>query len=259
MITFGELLKKYKIRDRYSYQKLADLIGVGKQTIVNWVYDISKPSKEKYVLKLAIIFELSEDEINEFLITAGHPMLDILWKQVKMSPSNQQDAELIDLLKNCKQGTTNFPPDESHKERIQRCKTNLLKGQETNFSARTLGDLAIQHHKREAIAALWEAICETKYLAIIIDPCAYTVGRIVWQTQDSVLEDIGFNIFNKSTMTKFELILDKFAYIVGEVFLKTGKGKTRQRAWNFINNQISSPDPSIATKYRYTKNRVEKI
>jgi hypothetical protein len=139
---------------------------------------------------------------------------------------------------------------------IPQCKANLIDGTDADISARTLGDIAIERKDRKALLALWEAICETNHLAAIIDPCAYTVGRIVWETLDPTLEDIGFDIFSKSIGTRSELIVDKFAYIVGEVVLRTRKDKTRQRARKFVNDHALSTDPLVRVRYVYTKDRI---
>lgn len=139
---------------------------------------------------------------------------------------------------------------------VAQCKANLIGGQAADLSARTLGDLAIAHKDKEAVLALWQAILDTNHLASIIDPCAYTVGRIVWEGADATLEDVAFDIFRQSTGTKTDLIVDKFAYVLGDVFLKAGRAATRQRARAFIDQHAASPDPMVRRRYSYTKNRI---
>lgn len=139
---------------------------------------------------------------------------------------------------------------------IPQCKANLINGTDADISARTLGDIAIEHEDREALLTLWEAICETKHLRAIIDPCAYTVGRIVRETLDPTLEDIGFDIFNRSVATGSEPIVDKFAYTVGEVALRARKGETKQRARKFVRDHASSTDPLVRRCYVYTEHRI---
>ena len=123
-------------------------------------------------------------------------------------------------------------------------------------SAKQLGDIAITYNDKEAVRALWRAICQTDKLTVIIDHCAYTIGRIMRETSDQTLEDVGFDILNQSIETNSELIVDKFAYTIGEVILKTRKDQTKQRAWQFVNDQIISTNPLVREKYTYTKNRI---
>jgi formylglycine-generating enzyme required for sulfatase activity len=104
-MSFGELLKKYKDRDRYTYQQLADLLNVGRQTVVHWCYDNAKPRDEKNILKLAKIFNLSVNETNKLLLAAGHRTLENLRQQAEMLPANQGD-ELLHLLQFWEQEVT---------------------------------------------------------------------------------------------------------------------------------------------------------
>jgi hypothetical protein len=139
---------------------------------------------------------------------------------------------------------------------IQQYKTNLINARDADRSAKTLGDIAIRDNDHQALLALWESISQTRHLAAIVDPCAYTVGRVVWGTQDATLEDIGFDLFSKSVASRSDLIVDKFAYIVGEVVLRTNKAHTRQRARRFIDDHATSSNAMVRMRYTYTKNRV---
>lgn len=139
---------------------------------------------------------------------------------------------------------------------IQQCKTNLLKGKDADTSARRLGDIAIEHRDQAALLALWEAICETSDLRTIIDPCAYTVGRIVRESADAALEDIGFGIFSNSVTSESELIVDKSAYTVGEVTLRATRARTRQRSRDFVRVHASDTDPLVRRCYTYTERRI---
>jgi hypothetical protein len=139
---------------------------------------------------------------------------------------------------------------------VQQCKANLLNGKDADTSARTLGDIAIKRKDQAALRALWEVICETSDLRAIIDPCAYTVGRVVRESPDSTLEDIGFDIFNNSVLARSEPIVDKFAYTVGEVALRATRSKTRQRAREFVRTHTSAADPLVRRCYVYTEHRI---
>ena len=139
---------------------------------------------------------------------------------------------------------------------IRQCKTNLLKGKDADTSARRLGDIAIEHRDQAALLALWEAICETSDLRTIIDPCAYTVGRVVRESSDDTLEDISFGIFSNSVVSGSELIVDKFAYTIGEVALRAARSKTRQRSKEFIRVHASDTNPLVHRCYAYTQHRI---
>lgn len=149
---------------------------------------------------------------------------------------------------------------------IHQCEVDLIDlmdFRDADALAKRLGDIAIMHGDEDAILALWKviskAIHEPRKLSAIIDPCAYSIGRIVWETSDPVVEDIGFDIFNKSIDTGSELIVDKIAFIIGEVILRTKKDGTRHRADQFVDMCASSDDPLIREKFSYTKNRITRL
>ena len=139
---------------------------------------------------------------------------------------------------------------------IRQCEINLVKGKDADTSARTLGDIAIEHRAQVALLALWAAVCKTSDLRSIIDPCAYTVGRVVRESSDATLEDICFEIFSKSVVSGSELIVDKFAYTVGEVALRATSNKTRQRSREFVRVHASDTDPLVRRCYAYTERRI---
>ena len=140
---------------------------------------------------------------------------------------------------------------------VAQCKADLVKGVNTDSSAKRLGDIALANYDPNALLALWEAVCETHHLAAIIDPCAYTVGRIATEAQDPSLVDLTFNILTQSTKTGSESIVDKFAYTAGQVYLQAKTGSPRQRAKRFILDHCTSADPLVHRCYNYTRHRVE--
>lgn len=144
----------------------------------------------------------------------------------------------------------------TNEDLIIQSKNRLIAGQDADSSAKKLGDIAINYKNKMALSSLWEAIEKTRNLTTIIDPCAYTVARIIWEGADPELEDMGFDIFAKSVLTRTDLIIDKFAYAMGDVALKTSSNETQQRAWNFITHYSQSADFIVRTRYTYTKNRV---
>lgn len=138
----------------------------------------------------------------------------------------------------------------------RQAEVNLIAGKEAEASAKQLGDIALTHNDTEALRALWRAICQTNHLAVIVDHCVYTIGRVIWETPDQTLEDVGFDIINQSLETNAGLIIDKFAYIIGEIILRTTKDKTRRRAWQFVIDQAANTNTVVRDKYIYTKNRI---
>lgn len=144
------------------------------------------------------------------------------------------------------------------KNKISQFKANLIDGRNINISAKSLGDTAIKHNDTKSVYALWEAISETHNLPKIIDPCAYTLGRIVWEPAEltSEMEDSCFEIFKKSINTDSELIIDKFAFTIGEIVLRSRNERIRRRAKEFVNTNTLSAIPTVRDKYIYTKNRI---
>ena len=102
-------------------------------------------------------------------------------------------------------------------DQIASCKADLIAGRNADSAARKLGDIAIANREPNALRALWAAVRETRHLRTIVDPCAYTIGRIAIQTQGPTLVDIVFDILAQGTKTGSEPIVDKLAYTSGEI------------------------------------------
>lgn len=170
---------------------------------------------------------------------------------------------LIEQLRYIREHAENehlVPPEESFnylQTVIIECSDNLIHGQEADASAKRLGDVAIDENNKEAVNALWKVILETNNLPMIIDPCAFTIGKILWEPIEVIkeIEDKCFDIF-KESLNKSTLIVQKFAYTVGEVVLKTRNDRIRQRAKEFINTQLSHSHFIVRDAYTYTKHRI---
>lgn len=147
-------------------------------------------------------------------------------------------------------------PQPATEEPMLRAKENLIKGVDADNSARKLGDLAIETNDEQALLALWEAITETSHLRTIIDPCAWTIGRICRETQKPRLVDICFDIFAKSAETHREPVVDKISYTVGEVALRARNDRVKQRAREFVRHHANSLDPLVRRIYSHTKRRI---
>lgn len=141
----------------------------------------------------------------------------------------------------------------------------LVAAHEPDLSAKTLGDIATKYENKKALFALWKAIRQAgDNLPHIIDPCAFTVGRVLLETRSSTLESACFDIFHRSsdkkrtsiTDSSFALVLDKFAFTVGRVIheARTGKDEVRKRAWQLMEEKSASGDQEIREKYAYVRN-----
>lgn len=166
--------------------------------------------------------------------------------------SHQRENELLDQLI---EWTVHFR---------KRC---LSAGKESSRSARILGDIAIDYDRKDAASALWEAICQAdSSLPLIVDDCAWTVGRILLETAFPSLEDYCFDILEWSTDRErepimnryFSVIVDKFAYTVKRVILEaeSEKDEIRKRACRFVDYKTSSRDPEVRAGYHYVRGEV---
>ncbi len=146
------------------------------------------------------------------------------------------------------------------KEIISQCHDNLIHCRETDVSARKLGDIAILHNSEEAVNSLWDAIHKTENIYAIIDHCAFTIGRVVWEPQCPALEKVCFDILNKSAWKdESPIVVEKFFYTTGEIILRTTNSNIRQRAVKFVADKLSDFQKHIREYYRITRNRVYKI
>jgi hypothetical protein len=205
---------------------------------------------------IRVIIELPSDSAQELitLFNTGSAKLERFISQFHVQEINREESEPTALDSRIE--------DLGEKEKIsviiQQCITLLLNGREADSAAKRLGDIAIEHESKQAVRALWESICGTHNLPAIIDPCAYTIGRIVWEPLEPSfeIEDVCFEIFKKSRRTGSELIIDKFAFTVGEVVLRAKTARVRQRAREFVITSTLSTVPLVREKYTYTKKRI---
>jgi len=143
--------------------------------------------------------------------------------------------------------------------RIAQYKNNLTAGIDKDDSAWLLGEMAIMHGDDRALSSLWEAICEVRDERVrdaILDPCAFTVARIVEKRQDTALDNVVFQIFDASITAKGKLVIKRFAYAVEQVACKGWKDETKQRAIVFVLRNASHPNPIVRAEYTYTKNEL---
>lgn len=79
MTTLADVLDKYVEKTKYKPDQLAQLSGLPKATIINWLEGrVAKPQKWQDLLKLLAVLHLTEAETNEVLRSAGQPVLNVL-------------------------------------------------------------------------------------------------------------------------------------------------------------------------------------
>lgn len=61
-MTLGEKLKNQRKTNKYSQEKIAELVGVSRQAVTKWETDHSSPSTDN-LIKLANIYHISLDEL----------------------------------------------------------------------------------------------------------------------------------------------------------------------------------------------------
>ncbi len=70
MFVFGELLRGFRSREGLSQQQLADSIGVGRSTIINWEKSYYLPRNLNQVHKIAEVLNLSPEDTDRLLAAA---------------------------------------------------------------------------------------------------------------------------------------------------------------------------------------------
>ncbi|NET38547.1 MAG: hypothetical protein F6K19_42230 [Cyanothece sp. SIO1E1] len=81
---------------------------------------------------------------------------------------------------------------------IESCLKNLIEGIDAQACAEKLGKIAIRSKDEEAFWGLWIAIQKTKKPIYVTDHCAYYVGRVMIESVDSKMQEIGWKILNSS-------------------------------------------------------------
>jgi uncharacterized protein YwgA len=136
------------------------------------------------------------------------------------------------------------------------CIQGIIKGIDAKVCAENLARIAIRNNDEDAILGIWTAANETIKPIISVDPCAYYIGKIIIETTNNKIEEIGFNIINESTTSNSKLIIDKFAYTAGQVVLLTNNTIRRNKMIDFIDKCANSTNGFVKSKYNYTKNRI---
>jgi len=257
-ITLADLLSKYMQASGLGDARLAHQVNrimgrpelLHRSTVRNWRTGTSKTIHNwRQVVAISSVLKLNLSETNRLLKVARLPSLYQLWMQA-------EEIEKEEFFVHWPELVPSKPATGSSTVNFHQYETDLIAGRNVDAAAKRLGDIAIAYNIQEALLILWEAIQETHNLPAIIDACAYTIGRIIWETADLTLEEVGFDLLDKSVRTNSELIIDKFAYTVGQIILETGKDKTRQRACQFVNQHALSANPLVREKYTFTKNRI---
>jgi len=76
---FQETLTTFVYRARYSAGQLADLTGIPKRTVANWLSGrVRRPRQWQEVVRLAAALHLSAAETDDLLTAAGHENLSTL-------------------------------------------------------------------------------------------------------------------------------------------------------------------------------------
>jgi len=132
---------------------------------------------------------------------------------------------------------------------------NLLTGKDIDKSASRLGDLVRRTKDEEAFWAFWEVVKKNPKI-LVADSCSYNMWFSVIETGDAMLENIFFDVAEKSIRSEVEVLIDKFAYAMGQVALLSPNEETRSRAIKFIQRKIKSKSSIVQEKYDYTRNRV---
>lgn len=146
---------------------------------------------------------------------------------------------------------------------IDRLKKILVEGQvadEYNYAAWKLGDIALKRNNETAMLALWESLSNTKAFQEIIDSCAYTIGRVITESKDKDIIDLGMSFFEKSISIRpiNNILIDKFAFAIGTVYLKTLNEDLKEKTFSFIKKNAKSQNKTISKPYKYTLARVTK-
>lgn len=88
---FVDVLNHYVRRAAYTPGQMADLSGLPKSTIVNWLRGrVAKPREWQSIARLMAILRLDETEANEVLEAAGHPSLATLQEL-----ADEEDRDLL--------------------------------------------------------------------------------------------------------------------------------------------------------------------
>lgn len=257
-VTLADLLSEYMQARGLGDARLAHQVNrvlgrpefLHRSTVRNWRTGTSRTVQDwRQLVAISSTLNLSVAETNRLLNVARLASLHKLWLQA-------EEVEKTEFFANWSEFVPSKPAPDPSATSLHQYKSDLIVGRNANTAAKGLGDIAIAYNNQEALLILWEVIHETPYLPAIIDACAYTIGRIIGQTADLTLEEMGFDLLDQSVRTNSELIVDKFAYIVGQIILETEKDKTRQRARQFVDRHALSANPLVREKYTFTKNRI---
>ena len=143
---------------------------------------------------------------------------------------------------------------------IESCIGDLIEGtKDAPESANKLGQIAIRAKDEIAFLGLWEAAQKNQKPYSVVDHIVYYFGRVMIETDDERLKELGFDILVKSASSDSEIIIDKFAYCAGDIALESEDELLRKRLIQFIKKNCEGNAVLPKEKYSITKRRMEAI
>ena len=80
----ADVLREYMKKTNREPQQLANLTGIPKRTIVNWLQGhVARPREWQQLAKMCSALHLSEAEATELMAAAGHPSIALLWDRAR--------------------------------------------------------------------------------------------------------------------------------------------------------------------------------
>jgi hypothetical protein len=121
------------------------------------------------------------------------------------------------------------------KRRIRRFQKYLSSGLFADKSAKVIGDIALYWNLKDAVRALENAAVRTISPEEVINPCLYTIGRIVWEKEhpDQSLSRDCFRALGR-LLKKGNKLASASAFTVGKILRKSTNMQIRRQIKIFI-------------------------
>lgn len=183
--------------------------------------------------------------------------------KVSILPLIGEKIEIPYLLKKLKHAdfSTNFNSgfnelvkalDNSSIKTLLELKRNLISGNFPEESAKKITEITLNRNLFLGIEILWESIIETEKPTIVLDHCAWSVGKIALESQNKKIYQKSLEIIFDSVNSKSNLIIEKFAYTALRLYNTTKNKILKDELHNYINSNAYESKQSIFVKEIYT-------
>jgi len=132
---------------------------------------------------------------------------------------------------------------------INSLKNNLIGGVKPEETVKRIIEIILSRHSFLGLEVLWESIITTAHLSSIVDHCAWGIGKVMLESNNSLIIERALSMVLESVKWEVDLIQEKFAYTSMRIYDHARDTVLKERILAFISLNINSMDQRIRFYY----------